>query len=58
MMVSDQPHFGQCTPVKEPPVPFKWEAEWAPDLAWTLWGRKTSPVNAGNQTVVPWSSIV
>jgi len=40
MKVSDQPHFVHCTPQKEPPVPVKWEAEWAPDLASTLWGRK------------------
>jgi len=41
MKVSDQPHFGHCTPVKEPPLPVKWEAEWVPDLASTLWGIKS-----------------
>jgi len=40
MKVSDQPHFGNCIPVKEPPVPVKWETEWSPDLAWTLLGKK------------------
>jgi hypothetical protein len=31
-------------PGKELPVPIGWEAGWAPEPAWTRWGREKNPI--------------
>jgi hypothetical protein len=35
---------------KRGPVPIVWEAEWAPELVWTLWNREKSLASTGTRT--------
>jgi len=44
MEVSDQLHAPTALPRgKEPPVPIKYEAGWAPEPVWTRWWREKFP---------------